>query len=429
MTNTLLLLPTHLYNFKIIKSVFSGNKIIIWEHPHYFLKYKYNKKKLMLHRASMRKYYDDIKKIIKHVSYVNFNQKIILRPGYFVFDPIDKIKLPSGGGSVLTSPNFLLPDYEEYRSKTDKFFFTPFYMWAKKKLDLLPDIKSTDSENRNKLPSDIKINDERIPHTSQYVIEATNYVNKHFPDNYGNTDNFVYSIDRKGARQDLSKFITERLCNFGKYQDAIHSEYNYLYHSLLSSSLNIGLINPDEVAKVVVAMVGKVSINNIEGFIRQLFWREYQRYCYIYISNFSGNYFNNYKKINSKWYDGTTGIDPVDKCIRNGFDTGYLHHIERLMVVGNFMNLSRIYPKDGYRWFMEFSCDSYDWVMCQNVYEMVFFISGGMTMRRPYVSSANYIINMSNYKRSESWVEKWNSVYRKFVNTHRNKLKKFRYNV
>jgi deoxyribodipyrimidine photolyase-related protein len=130
--------------------------------------------------------------------------------------------------------------------------------------------------------------------------------------------------------------------------------------------------------------------------------------------------------LTKKWYDGTTGIDPVDDCIVKAFDTGYLHHIERLMIMGNFMNLSGISPKQGYKWFMEFSCDSYDWVMTQNVLDMVFFVTGGKTMRRPYVSSSNYVLKMSDYRKGE-WADIWDEKYQKFIKKHRNKLMKYRY--
>ncbi len=169
----------------------------------------------------------------------------------------------------------------------------------------------------------------------------------------------------------------------------------------------------------------KIPLNSLEGYIRQLFWREYQRYCYIYV-NFKGNYFGNKKKLTRNWYTASTGIEPVDDCVKNAFDTGYLHHIERLMIIGNYMNLSEISPKEGYKWFMEFSCDSYDWVMSQNVLDMVFFVTGGVTMRRPYVSSSNYIIKMSNYKKGE-WSDIWDELYRKFMKRNKKKLWKFRY--
>ena len=96
------------------------------------------------------------------------------------------------------------------------------------------------------------------------------------------------------------------------------------------------------------------------------------------------------------------------------------------MVVGNYMNLSGISPMEGFKWFMEFSCDSYEWVMCQNVLDMVFFVSGGKTMRRPYISSSNYIIKMSDYKKGE-WSEEWDKKYQAFTKKNRPKLLKYRY--
>ena len=96
------------------------------------------------------------------------------------------------------------------------------------------------------------------------------------------------------------------------------------------------------------------------------------------------------------------------------------------MVIGNFMNLSEIDPEEGFKWFMEFAIDSYEWVMKQNVLDMVFFVTGGKTMRKPYVSSSNYVLKMSTYKKGH-WSEKWNTLYNNFVKNHVDKLMKFRY--
>ena len=170
----------------------------------------------------------------------------------------------------------------------------------------------------------------------------------------------------------------------------------------------------------------KIPLNSFEGYIRQLFWREYQRYCYEYFNFNNKNYFGNSKKLTKDWYEGTLGIDPVDDAIKDGFDTGYLHHILRLMVVGNYMNLYGLHPGEGFKWFMEFSCDSYEWVMHQNVLDMVFFVSGGVTMRKPYVSSSNYVLKMSDYKEDE-WSEKWDELYKSFLKKNKSKLWKFRY--
>ena len=139
------------------------------------------------------------------------------------------------------------------------------------------------------------------------------------------------------------------------------------------------------------------------------------------------NIFQNKKKLNRKWYNGTLGILPVDDTIKSAFKYGYLHHILRLMVMSNFMNLCEIHPDEVYKWFMEFSVDSYDWVMIQNVYSMGMWSDGGLTMRKPYISTDNYILNMSNYPKKNDWGEIWKSLYYNFLEKHQKILLKTPY--
>ena len=416
-----LILPNQLFEKNHLSK---EDEIILYEHPHYFKKYKYNKKKLILHRASMKYYFDYLKKNKFNVRYIEFNEKLP-KGKYKMFDPIDKIKLPKA--EILDNPNFLFTNEmcEKYRKKTKKFFFNAFYMWGKKELDIMPKIKSQDKDNRKSMPKGLKI--PKVPsNKSKYIKPAISYVNKNFPKNYGNTYNFMFPVEHKTAKSWLKSFIKNKFKNFGPYQDFIHKENNTLFHSIMSSSINIGLINPSDILKEIFKIKSKIPINSFEGYVRQLFWREYQRYCSKYYNFKNKNYFGNNKKLTKAWYNGTTGIKPIDDCIENAFDTAYLHHIERLMVVGNFMNISKIKPSEGYRWFMEFSCDAYEWVMNQNVLDMVFFVTGGDTMRRPYASSSNYILKMSNYKRDD-WCDEWDKRYKNFLKTNKEKLWKFRY--
>ena len=418
------ILPNQLFEKKYLNKIY---KYIIWEHPHYFKRYKYNKKKIMLHRGSMKYYYDYLKSSNYTVKYIPFYKKMDIA-SYNLFDPIDKIKLP-GKYIIIESPNFLLDKelYKKYREKTKNFFFNSFYMWSKEQINVLPKIKSQDKKNRKTFNKNII-----IPQISsnksddKYINIGRQYVNKHFSKNYGNTDNFIFPLTHKTAKKWLKDFIKNKLEYFGSYQDAITRDSLYVFHSCLSTSINIGLLNPSYIIDEIMKNKNKMPLNSVEGFIRQLFWREYQRYCYIYYNFDNKNYFNNKKKLSKKWYNGTTDIKPVDDAIVKAFDIGYLHHIERLMIVGNFMNLSRIHPKEGFKWFMEFSCDSYEWVMHQNVLDMVFFVSGGVTMRRPYISSSNYILKMSDYKK-EKWCDKWNEMYYIFIKKNKKKLWKFRY--
>ena len=423
-----LILPNQLFDKKYLDKKY---KYILWEHPHYFTKYNYNKKKLMLHNGSMQYYFDYLKSNKFAVEYYTYKQNPNIT-NYIIFDPIDKIILP-GKFTVLDNPNFLLTldYYKKYRKKTKNFLFNSFYMFSKKEINLIPDIKSQDKNNRQRLPKNIKIPRISSNKTDKKYIEyGKKFVDINFSKNYGNTDNFLFPLTHKTANKWVDDFIKYKVENFGPYQDYISQKDNFMFHSILSVSINIGLINPSDIINKIIKSntkrVQKINISSFEGYIRQLFWREYQRYCYIYYDFIGKNYFGNTIKLNKNWYNGTLGIKPVDHCIKKGFETGYLHHIERLMVVGNFMNLSNISPIDGYKWFMEFSCDSYEWVMCQNVYDMVFFVSGGVTSRKPYISSSNYIIKMSDYKK-EDWCVIWDNKYKNFLKKNKTKLWKFRY--
>lgn len=423
---SLLILPNTLFNPKYFPD--GIKKVVIWEHPQYFTKYKYNKKRIVLHRASMKYYEDLLKKNDFSVSYVEF-KKIPSKQKYMYFDPIDKIKLPEG--EKLESPNFLLTteDYTEYRKKTSKFFFNAFYMWGKKKINVIPNVKSKDKDNRKSIPKGTKI--PKLSSLSsldnKYIIEGKRYCQEHFPKNYGTVNNFQFPITHTTAKKWLNDFISKKFKKFGDYQDYTLKNEHYMFHSILSTSINIGLLNPLEILDEIKKVKSSIKINSYEGLIRQYFWREYQRYCYIYEKEWNtGNYFGNAKLLSSKWYSGQTGIEPVDDAIKDAFNTGYLHHIRRLMIIANYMNLSGISPKQGMKWFMEFSCDSYHWVMVQNVYEMGFFKSGGKTMRKPYVSSSNYVIKMSNYSKGE-WSVIWDEKYHDFIKKHKQKLWKYRY--
>lgn len=422
------ILPHQLYDVKLL-SKYKLYQIVIWEHPHYFTAYNYNKKKLILHRSSMKYYHDLLVKKKFKVRYIEFKNSFN-ETDYNLFDPIDKITLPNKY-TIIESPNFLLTkeQYAMYRNKTKNCIFNNFYIWSKKQLNLYPELKSLDKYNQTRYNKNISIVDD-IPKIGSddtfYIKEAILYVEKHFPNNYGSSDNFSYPSTHKTAKKWLKDFLTKRLKTFGTYQDIVIKDTSYLSHSVLSSSINIGLLNPNDIIIELHKIKAKIPPNSFEGYLRQLFWREYQRYCYIYVDFNKTNYFGNKKKLSKAWYDGTLGIEPIDDMIRDGFDKAYIHHIGRLMFIGNYMNLSGIAPMEGFRWFMEFSIDSYSWVMHQNVLDMVFFVTGGLTMRRPYISSSNYIIQMSSYKKEE-WSEKWDELYHNFIKKHKKKLYKFRY--
>jgi len=210
---------------------------------------------------------------------------------------------------------------------------------------------------------------------------------------------------------------------FGVYEDAIVAENSILNHSVLTPMLNVGLITPKEIieACLMYSEENNVPINSTEGFVRQIIgWREFIRG--VYESRGSEERTTNFwkfkKKIPASFYDGTTGIPPIDQTIKKVLQTGYCNHIERLMVLGNFMMLCEFDPDEVYRWFMELFIDAYDWVMVTNIYGMSQFSDGGLMATKPYISGSNYLMKMSNYKKGE-WQAVWDGLFWRFMHTHR----------
>jgi deoxyribodipyrimidine photolyase-related protein len=164
-----------------------------------------------------------------------------------------------------------------------------------------------------------------------------------------------------------------------------------------------------------------VPLASLEGFIRQIIgWREFMRGVYVAKGRQqrTRNVWGFTRKIPQSFYDGTTGIPPIDDTIRKVLDTGYCHHIERLMVLGNVMLLSEFDPDDVYRWFMELFIDAYDWVMVPNVYGMSQFADGGILSTKPYISGSNYLMKMGDYPKG-GWQTTWDALFWRFLDVHR----------
>ena len=257
-----------------------------------------------------------------------------------------------------------------------------------------------------------------------YINKAITWVNKEFPNNIGDTNNFIFPITHKTANKWLTHFLQNNFDFFGKYQDSIVKDEPFLFHSVLSTSINIGLINPIDIINRIKSEYGDILIESREGYVRQLGWRELCRYTYVYV-DFDKNYFNVNENLNSKWYYGELNIKPVDDVIKSSIKYGYAHHINRLMVIGNYMLLNEIHPDKVFKWFMEVYVDAYLWVMLMNV-EMATFATGGVVTKRPYFSSSNYILKMSDYKK-DKWSEIWDELYYEFLKRHKRKLWKYRY--
>lgn len=434
----------------------NGHTFYLIEEFLFFKQYPFHKQKIAFHRATMKFYLDflqdkgcevhyieatedtsDIRKLIPTLKKEGVTEIHYLDPADFYLEKRIKEGCASEGiqSLVHNSPMYLnsKEDLREFfTAEKKKFYQTKFYTDQRKKRNILldPDGKpeggkwTYDVENRKKYPAKKIPPSIQYPDNDTYCDEAKAYVNQHFSKHYGElTDQLLYPNTFEKTQNWFTDFLETRFIEFGVYEDAIVAENSILNHSVLTPMLNVGLITPQEIVDQSLAFAEKndVPLNSTEGFIRQIIgWREFIRGVYISKGSYerTKHFWNFHKKIPKSFYDGTTGIFPVDQTIKKVLKTGYCHHIERLMVLGNFMVLCEFDPDEVYQWFMELFIDSYDWVMVPNVYGMSQFADGGLMSTKPYVSGSNYLMKMSNYKKG-GWQETWDGLFWRFMHTHR----------
>ena len=340
---------------------------------------------------------------------------------------------------------FLTPTHfmDEWVQGRQKYFFTDFYIQQRKRLGLLLDDRGKplggkwtfDTENRKRLPKSLDVPKTGLPVERPSVRVAKLEVQRRFPMAIGDMANFRYPVTHQDASIWLDEFIRQRLALFGDYEDAISDRHDILFHSVLTPMLNIGLLTPRQIVDAVLARTHEVEqglhdvpsnsdaipMNSLEGFLRQVIgWREFVRLVYLHLGRQqrTKNFWNLDRTLPASFYDATTGIVPVDASIRRCLDFGYCHHIERLMILGNFMLLCDLSPNQVYRWFMEMFIDSYDWVMVPNVYGMSQHADGGLMTTKPYISGSSYVLKMSNYPKGP-WCETWDALYWRFIHRER----------
>ena len=331
----------------------------------------------------------------------------------------------------IKSPMFLMnrEEFKNYLSKNKKPFMANFYKIVRTKMSLLMNKNGTpkgnkwsfDEENRKKLPNSIKIPEiSEIKETKDTLI-LKRFINSNFKDHPGNTDKFWFPTTRKDANKWLDEFLKDRIKLFGDYEDAVTDKSNTVFHSALSPLINLGLITPQEIIEKLRKIENKVPMNSLEGYIRQIIgWREFMRGIY---QNYDQrlektNFFNHKRKMKKTLYEGTTGLDPLDHAINNAKKYGWSHHIERLMILANIMNLCEINPKQVYKWFMEMFVDSSDWVMAPNVYGMGLFSDGGIFATKPYICGSSYFLKMMHFKKGP-WCDVMDGLYWKFIDRHK----------
>jgi deoxyribodipyrimidine photolyase-related protein len=453
MTKVTIVFPHQL--FKLNPAVDIARKVYLVEEYLFFNHYKFHKQKLVLHRASMKSYEAHLLKNKIAVAYIDAADKLSdIRNliAYFHQQKVMEIHITDVADNWLrkrihntckkynincveyTTPNFIntLGDVKIYFDKKKTYFQTGFYTEQRKKRNILLDASggpeggqwTYDADNRVKFPKKEKVPVLNFAKEESYVEEARKYIEKKFPSNYGSVEEFIYPVNFAVAEKWLDTFLKERFEKFGIYEDAIVAKENFLYHAVISPMLNIGLLQPQQIITRAIAAAAQynVPLNSLEGFIRQILgWREFIRIVYEREGTIqrTKNYWGFTRKIPESFWKGTTGILPVDNVIKKVLQTGYCHHIERLMVLGNFMLLCEFDPDEVYRWFMELFIDSYDWVMVPNVYGMTQFADGGLMTTKPYISGSNYLLKMSDYEKGD-WTTIWDGLFWRFMHVHRN---------
>ena len=335
--------------------------------------------------------------------------------------------------TLLPTPMLMTPStvLEQHFGSGKKPFMAKFYEMQRKRLGVLLDDQggplggrwSFDADNRKKLPKGITVPEEPRCAPSLFVLSARQQLAEETLPRLGSADDFAYPVSHADAEAWLDRFLEVRFQQFGAYEDAISTQHRVMWHGVLTPMLNIGLLTPQQVLDRTLARAeaGDVPLNSLEGFIRQIIgWREFMAAMYrrhggtMRTSNFWQ--FDD-RPIPEAFYRGSTGLPPIDDAIRHALDTGYCHHIERLMLLGNVMLLCGFHPTRIYTWFMELFVDAYDWVMVPNVYGMSQFADGGIFTTKPYLSGSNYVRKMSDYRKGP-WCDVWDGLFWSFIHRH-----------
>ena len=424
-----------------------GRPVYLVEEERFFTDFRYHKKKILLHRASMKAYEDLLGERGHEVRWIPLSRRpttdslfsALRQDGITALQLADVCDAELGrrideaatrhgvAVHILPTPAFLtpLPWIKSFFEGKDHYSLTQFYIAQRKRMNLLMEGDrpkggkwTYDTENRRKLPRGIAIPE--IPsHKSRHWDEELSWVEENFPDNPGRAGGLSYPVTHDDASAHLGDFLAERLPRFGEYQDAMREEDSFLFHSLLSAPLNIGLLTPDQIVRATLKQAEEEAIpmNSLEGFLRQIVgWREFVRAVYVLEGERQrrSNFWHSRRGIPRGIYHGRTGLRPIDMALGRLHGEAYLHHIERLMVLGNYFLLTEVEPEKVCRWFMEMFIDAYDWVMVPNVFGMSQFADGGLMTTKPYLCSSNYLLKMGDFRKGV-WCDLLDSLYWRFI--------------
>ncbi len=294
-----------------------------------------------------------------------------------------------------------------------------------------------DHDNRKSAPGSVDYAGPMRFKPDAIVQEVLDLVADRFSQNFGDLDGFWFATDQGQARRHLTHWIAKGLPKFGDFQDAMMGDERFLYHAIVGLYINVGLLDPLEVCQAVEEAwkTGDVPINAAEGFIRQIIgWREYVRGIYFregpdYAQR---NVLEHTRDLPPLYWGEKTWMRCLDKAVEQTREEAYAHHIQRLMVTGNFAVLAGIAPGQVHEWYLAVYADAFEWVEAPNTVGMSQFADGGIIASKPYISSGNYIDKMSDYCKECSYKVKdktgpdacpFNLLYWHFLDRHRPRFK------
>lgn len=313
---------------------------------------------------------------------------------------------------IRTDKRFLCTreEFKEWVGNKKYLLMETFYRMMRKKHEILMDIDGKpigglwnyDKQNRYPPEQNMKL-PSRLKHNINSIVkEVIKLVNDNFKSHFGSLEQFDLATTREQALEEANYFIDHFLPIFGKYQDAMIAGHPYLYHSRLSPYINAGLLVPLELCRLAqnAYTSGKAPLNSVEGFIRQILgWREYVRGIYwnFMPSYAEMNYFGAQNPLPAFYWGGPTKMFCIKEAVSHTKQFAYSHHIQRLMVTGNFALLAGINPREVEEWYLAVYADAYEWVELPNTLGMALFGDGGIMASKPYAASGRYINRMSNF--------------------------------
>jgi deoxyribodipyrimidine photolyase-related protein len=320
----------------------------------------------------------------------------------------DQIGIPV---DIVEDTRFLctLDEFKNWAQERSQFRMEYFYREMRKKHHILMEGDQPrggqwnyDFENRKPPKEGLKIPETFSRGPDVISNEVIQLVRERFSDHFGDLEPFYFAVTRVQALEALELFIRERLPIFGDYQDAMIQGEPWMYHSHLSFYLNSGLLLPEECVKSAEKAFhdGYAPLNAVEGFIRQIIgWREYVRGLYwLKMPGYEKeNFFEADRHLPDFYWTAKTQMNCLRQCVTETTQNAYAHHIQRLMVLGNFALLAGIDPKYVNEWFLIVYADAYEWVELPNVSGMILYADGGVLASKPYAAGGSYINKMSNY--------------------------------